>query len=189
MRILALLGSRNPRGQTARAAEAVAEGAGRAGADVETVLLPALAIERCRQCDERGWGLCRQEGRCIIEDDLAALIEKMRAADALLFATPVYFGDLSESLRAMLDRVRRTSMHEAGKRGLAGKAALGLAVAGGGGGGAPACCASLEKVLRTIAFDLVDLVPVRRQNLDFKCDVLRLTGEHLARGTLSAPGA
>ena len=187
MRILAILGSRNPEGQTARAVKALAEGAGGAGAEVETVFLPALAIERCRQCDERGWGLCRREGRCVIEDDLAGLVAKMRAADALVVATPVYFGDLSEGLRALLDRVRRTCMHEAGKRGLAGKVAVGVAVAGGGGGGAPPCCASLEKVLRTIGLDLADLVPVRRQNLPFKCAVLRLTGEHLARGTLSSP--
>jgi len=98
----------------------------------------------------------------------------------VVFATPVYFGDLSESMRALLDRLRRTCMNEAGKDGISGKLAVGICVAGGGGGGAPSCIVSLEKVLRTCGFDVVDLIPVRRQNLDMKLDVLRITGEWLA---------
>jgi hypothetical protein len=53
-------------------------------------------------------------------------------------------------------------------------------MAGGGGGGAPRCAASLEGVLRTCGFDVVDMIPVRRQNLDLKLDVLRTTGKWLA---------
>ena len=47
-------------------------------------------------------------GQCIIEDDFASIMEKIKAADVLVFATPVYFGDLSESMRGFLDRFRRT---------------------------------------------------------------------------------
>jgi len=53
-------------------------------------------------------------------------------------------------------------------------------VAGGGGGGAPACAVRLEKVLHTCGFDVVDMVPARRQNLEHKVQVLRLTGAWLA---------
>ena len=67
--------------------------------------LPEMAIERCRQCDADGWGVCRARGSCVIEDDFAGLVERMREADAIVFATPVYFSDLSESLRAILDRL------------------------------------------------------------------------------------
>ena len=179
MRCVVVSGSRNPEGQTARAAAALVEGAIAAGAECETLLLPTMRIERCRQCDAAGWGACRSEGRCVIEDDLAAAVDALRSADAAVFATPVYWSDLAESLRAFLDRLRRTSVHEDGKRGLAGKPAVGVCVAGGGGGGAPACAVALERVLRIIGFDVVDLVPVRRQNLEFKLDVLRRTGEWL----------
>ena len=150
------------------------------GADVEKLFLPVTKIERCRQCDEAGWGICRSEGRCVIEDDFASVVARIRSADAVLFATPVYFSDLSESLRAFLDRLRRTGRHADGKAGIEGKPAVGLCVAGGGGGGAPACVVSLEKVLATCGFDLLDLVPVRRQNLEMKLQVLRLTGEWMA---------
>ena len=176
MRVLQVLGSRNPQGQTARAANAVADGMASQGTHVEQVFLPTLKIERCRQCDDDGWGICRTEGRCTIEDDFAGLVEKIRQADAVVFATPVYYSDLSESTRAFLDRLRRTCTHAVGKNPAEGKPALGLCVAGGGGGGGPACAVSLEKVLATCGFDVVDMIPVRRQNLDMKRDILRITG-------------
>jgi len=179
MKCIVVSGSRNPEGQTARALGALAEGVTEAGGAFETIHLPAMIIERCRQCDTTGWGRCRAEGRCVIDDDFAAVVKKLRYADAAVFATPVYWGDLAEALRAFLDRLRRTSVHEEGKRGFAGKPAVGICVAGGGGGGAPACAVALERVLRTIGFDAIDLVPVRRQNLEFKLDILRRTGEWL----------
>jgi len=180
MKAVIVSGSRNPQGQTARAAAALAEGLASAGAECQTVFLPAKSIERCRQCDAAGWGLCRQQGRCVIEDDFAGLVDAIRAADLAVFATPVYFSDLSESLRTFLDRVRRITRVESAKTGLAGKAAVGVCVAGGGGGGAPSCCLNLERILATCGFDVVDVVPVRRQNLDMKCEVLRTVGKWMA---------
>ena len=181
MKVMVVLGSRNRQGQTARAAEALLEGLSGQGADGELVFLPEMKIESCRQCDQAGWGSCRAEGRCVIEDDFAALLEKINAANVVVFATPVYFSDLSESLRAFLDRLRRIARHEAGRAELADKPAVGICVAGGGGGGAPACTVSLEKVLLTCGFDVVDMVPARRQNLQMKLEVLRAVGKWLAR--------
>ena len=183
MKILMISGSRNPAGQTARAADAMLEGAVEVGAEVERVFLPALSVERCRQCDDRGWGTCRSTGKCTIDsDDFAAVVDKLRTADAAIFATPVYFGDLSESMRALTDRLRRTCMHEAGRMGIEGKPAIGLCVAGGGGGGAPECCVSLKRVASTCRFDVVDMIPVRRQNLEAKLERLKLAGAWLATG-------
>jgi multimeric flavodoxin WrbA len=180
VKIVVLVGSRNARGQTARAAAALVEGAESAGAKAQTRLLPGLRIERCRQCNDDGWGLCRAEGRCVVADDLAGLVEELRAADAVVFATPVYFGDLAESMRAFLERLRRVTRNDTAKGGIAGKRVVGISVAGGGGGGAPSCSVSLERILATIGFDVVDMVPARRQNLPHKLDVLRLTGAWLA---------
>ena len=180
MNALIVLGSRNPQGQTARTAGALASGLEQAGAVVERVFLTELSIERCRQCDARGWGDCREKGVCVIDDDMAGLAGRMRAADRIAFATPVYFSDLSESMRAYLDRLRRIMRHQDGRDGLAGKPALGICVAGGGGGGAPACALSLEKILTTAGLNVVDMIPVRRQNLEHKLDVLRLTGAWFA---------
>lgn len=177
MKVLMISGSRNPDGQTAAAAKAFLKGVENAGAESELILLPELKIERCRQCDDSGWGLCITECRCVIEDDFAAVAEGIRSADAVVFATPVYFSDLSESLRAFLDRLRRTCWQKAGEEGIAGKQAAGICVAGGGGGGAPTCAANLEKILHTCRFDVVDMVPARRQNLEMKLDVLETVGK------------
>lgn len=185
MEILMISGSRNPEGQTARALQAMAAGIAGAGGHVERVFLPTLKLERCRQCDDNGWGLCRREGRCVITDDFASLVEKLRSAHAVIMATPVYYSDLSESLRAFLDRLRRIGTHAAGRLSLTDKPAIGVCVAGGGGGGAPACCTSLEKILSICKFDVVDMIPVRRQNLEVQMKRLELAGAWLATGPRS----
>ena len=156
----------------------------RAGCAAETVFLPTLNIERCRQCEDDGWGLCRKEARCIIEDDFPALVGKLREADIAVFATPVYFSDLSESMKAFLDRLRRICIHGAKKDRIEGKPVSGICVAGGGGGGAPKCVVGLEPILATCGFDVVDMVPVRRQNIDMKLDVLRSLGNWLVKQRL-----
>ena len=179
MKYLIVLGSRNPEGRTAMAAAALREGLWDGGSDGQKVFLPEMKIERCRQCEENGWGICRKEGRCVIDDDFAPLVDKVRNVDGVIFATPVYFGDLSESIHAFLGRLRRITRHEAGRKSISNKPAIGICVAGGRGGGTPTCAVSLEKVLSTCGFDVVDMIPVRWQNLDLKVSILRTTGKWL----------
>ena len=157
----------------------------KAGCSAEKVFLPTLKLEHCRQCEDNGWGLCRKEGRCVIGDDLNSIVDRLRAADVVVFATPVYYAELSESLRAFTDRLRRICTHEAGRVSIRGKPTVGVCVAGGGGGGAPTCCISLERVMATCGLDVVDVIPVRRQNLSAKLQALELTGQWLA----SKPGS
>jgi len=180
MKAICISGSRNPNGQTASAAKAIIDGLSAEGVQCEQFFLPAMRIERCRQCDERGWGICRTEGKCVIEDDFAELADRIRQADVVVFANPVYFADLSESLRAFLDRLRRVTRHDDGKTGIVETPTVGVCVAGGGGGGAPFCCMSLERVLATCGFDVLDMIAVRRQNLQAKLARLELAGQSLA---------
>jgi multimeric flavodoxin WrbA len=181
MKLFIIMGSRNPDGKTAEAANALLQGVTEAGSQGEMVFLPEMEIERCRQCEANGWGICKEQGKCINEeDDFAPLVEKIRAADAVFFANPVYFGGLSESLRAFLDRLRRICINPVGKEKIAGKPCLGLCLAGGGGGGAPACAVSLEKALGLCGFDVVDMIPARKQNFELKLDVLKTTGQWFA---------
>jgi len=180
MQVIVISGSRNPNGQTAAAGDAFLAGIAEAGGTGQQVFLPQMNIERCRQCEDHGWGLCNSQGRCVIEDDFPALVDRLRAADGLAFATPVYYSDLSESLRAFLDRLRRICTHERGNQGIAGKPAMGICVAGGGGGGAPKCTVTLEWTLATCGLDVVDMVPARRQNLQMKLQVLKTVGKWFA---------
>ncbi len=179
MRILVLSGSRNPNGRTARAINAIGKGASKAGSNIDTVFLPELSLERCRQCESNGWGICRTEGRCIIEDDFAPLVEKLKSADVVIFANPVYFGDLSESMQTFLRRLRRI-LFRRNDTTIQNISAVGLCLAGGGGGGALSACASLERIIERCGFDVVDMIPLRRQNLEAKLPMLELTGKWLA---------
>lgn len=179
MKLLAIIGSRDDHGQTARATDALLAGAAKAGGEVERRFLPTMHIESCRQCDSQGWGLCRTDGACVIEDDFAATVAAIAAADVTVFATPVYYGDLSESMKAFTDRLRRICTHPGGREKIEGRPALGVCVAGGGGGGSYRCAEMLQRVLHTIGLDVLDIVPVRRQNLTHKFDVLNLTGQWL----------
>ncbi|MBU7004183.1 MAG: flavodoxin family protein [Theionarchaea archaeon] len=178
MKALMVLGCRNRTGRTARSAQAMVEGMESAGCEVESIYLPELNIERCRQCDDDGWGKCRKRDECNVEDDFPSIVEKIREADVLAFTTPVYYSDLSESMRGFLDRLRRIARHDSG--GIRGKSAIGVCLAGGGGGGAPACAASIDRALSGCGFDVEDVVPVRRQNLELKLGLLRETGKWFA---------
>ena len=180
MRIVMVSGSRNREGKTARMVEALLRGAEEAGCECERWYLPELTIERCRQCDLQGWGECRENGTCVIEDDFERVAASVRQADGAVFATPVYFGDLSESMRAFLDRLRRVSFHDHAIPGIRGTVTVGVCVAGGGGGGAPSCSVSLEGILGRTGFQVEDLIPVRRQNMELKERVLEMTGTWLA---------
>jgi multimeric flavodoxin WrbA len=180
MKVVIILGSRDPKGQTANAADSLKDAMAGKGIQAEKLFLPVMKLERCRQCEDNGWGICRSKGQCIIEDDFGSIVDKLKKSDAVVFATPVYFGDLSESMKAFLDRLRRICMNENGQMGINDKIAAGICVAGGGGGGSHGCIINLEKVLATCGFNVLDMVSVRRQNTTLKINVLKITGEWLA---------
>jgi NAD(P)H-dependent FMN reductase len=184
MKVLILSGSRNREGQTARIIKAVQKGLTAGKAESEVIFLVEKNIERCRMCDPDGWGQCRRDSTCIIDDDCPVIIEKVKAADALVFANPVYFLDLSESMRSFLDRYRRT-LFKPGKAPVGfgmpgGTPAIGICFAGGSGYGTPSCSFNLERILQNCGLDVVDMINVRRQNIEVKLPQLEIVGKWLA---------
>jgi hypothetical protein len=57
--------------------------------------------------------------------------------------------------------------------------AIGLCYAGGSGNGTTNCAMNLERILQTCGFDVVDVIPARRQNLEAKLPIMELTGQWL----------
>mgnify|MGYP001591578214 CR=1 FL=1 len=180
MRTVIFVGSRDHQGRTGRAVAALDAGLREGGAEVEQVWLLERHLRMSVKRNPDGFGQCLEQGVCKLDDEFGALVEKLRAADLVVFATPVYWGEMSEILRAFIDRLRRICLHEEGKRGIAGKQAVAVCVAGGGGGGAPNSVNLMQRVLSHCELDGLDVIPARRQNLDLKLDVLRLTGRWLA---------
>lgn len=193
MQILILSGSKNRQGKTAQAINAIRKGIEKASGNSESIFLTEMSLEKCRQCDSEGWGICRSEHRCIIEDDFPSLVTKIKAADLVVFANPVYFGDLSESMRGFLDRFRRINFM-LGSPAMPGfpqrgdlKPAIGYCYAGGSGNGTISCGANLERILQQCGFDVVDMILARRQNLEAKLPMLELVGQWLVMKPTSGP--
>jgi multimeric flavodoxin WrbA len=59
-----------------------------------------LDIRLCDDC-----GVCRNEERCPIDDDLFPLYTKMKEAEAIILATPVYFGSATALLKTFMERI------------------------------------------------------------------------------------
>ena len=80
-------------------AEAFAKGAESAGHEAELISLRGKQISFCRGCFA-----CLKRGRCVIEDDAPAIVEKMHGAQVLAFATPIYYYEMSGQMKTLLDR-------------------------------------------------------------------------------------
>jgi multimeric flavodoxin WrbA len=100
MKIVAVLGSPRPKGNSALMAQAFLEAARERGAETEVYILNQMDIKGCQGC-----GKCKSESEaCVVEDDLKPVYESIRGADILVMASPVYFGDLSAQLKCFWDR-------------------------------------------------------------------------------------
>ena len=180
MKVLGLNGSPNQDGLTATMLRSALDGAEEAGATTEAVHMTELCLGACRQCDA-GWGLCRTEGRCIIEDDLESLRGKLREAHALVIASPVYFGEASEVVKSFFDRLRRCEVAGPEDTPLSGRYVLGIAAAGGSGGGIVSCQQILERYISHLRMQVFDLIPVTRHSRSYKVDAARAAGAAMVR--------
>ncbi len=80
-------------------AENFAKGAKDAGNDVETVSLKDKKIGFCTGCFA-----CQKLGKCIIEDDANEITEKILEAEVVVWATPIYYYEMSGQMKTMIDR-------------------------------------------------------------------------------------
>jgi multimeric flavodoxin WrbA len=164
--ILVLWASPNDDGLTAECAQAAAKGIQGAGGACRLVKLNELGIGSCRACGD-GWGTCRDEHRCQVEDGFQALHAELREAEALAVVTPVYWGGMAEAARNFFDRLRRCENEWRGGA-LAGKPMLAVAAAGGSGNGTLSCLADFERLAAHLGMRLVDAIPVKRYTKQYQ---------------------
>jgi len=179
MKCLAIHSSPNVDGLSAACAQAVLDGFASEGGEVELIHLNHKDIKPCKAC-EKGWGQCRG-GDCIQKDDLETIRQKIGEADALVFVSPVYWHDLTESAKKLLDRLRRVEAFS-GRETFVGTKAIGVAAAGGWGNGAVRTLQNLEDYLKWMRFERVDLVTVTKFSRDHKLPMLEHAGRRLAQG-------
>jgi len=75
-------------------------GAAEAGHQVEKIFLREKRINHCVAC-----GTCQGNGgRCIQQDDMAEVLDKMIRAHVIVMATPVYFYSMNGQMKTLIDR-------------------------------------------------------------------------------------
>lgn len=80
-------------------ADAFLDGAQSAGHEAEKVSLKNKTLAFCRGCLA-----CQKTGNCVIHDDAEEIVEKMSHADVLVFATPIYYYEMSGQMKTLIDR-------------------------------------------------------------------------------------
>lgn len=107
MYVLAINGSPQRNGNTARLLERVLEPVTAVGIETEMVHLadhPISPCRGCRACGRNKNGLC-----AIAHDALNTLFARMRSADGIVLGSPVYFADVTSEMLALIHRTGMVS--------------------------------------------------------------------------------
>ena len=168
--------------------EAAREGAEAAGAHVE--ILTVEKLERCHVCGN-GWGTCLEKYGCAFGNDGFSEAQKaVASADMLCIVTPVYWGEMAESLKCFLDRLRRCESAlprkpprpPEQKPALAGKQVLLVASPGGSGNGMIPCLDQMDRFCRHTGAVIFDYIGVNRWNNDYKRSAVYSAARAMAEG-------
>jgi multimeric flavodoxin WrbA len=97
--VLIFMGSPRKKGNSEVLVDAVIRGIEEAGGTAETVRVADLGVAPCIGC-----GGCDKTGRCVVEDNMQPLYDKITSARRIILASPVYFYSITAQLKAMVDR-------------------------------------------------------------------------------------
>ena len=98
-KVLVISASPRKKGNSDLLCDEFIKGAVTAGNEVEKVFLSDLKINYCTGC-----GVCNNTSRCVLTDDMKAVLDKMVAVDVIVLATPVYFYTMDAQLKTLIDR-------------------------------------------------------------------------------------
>ena len=99
-KVLIVSTSPRPNSNSEALAKAFAEGARAAGHEAELISLRGKTVNFCRGCF-----VCQEKLRGVIRDDADIICRKALDADVLVFATPIYYYEMSGQLKTLLDRL------------------------------------------------------------------------------------
>jgi multimeric flavodoxin WrbA len=105
VKILVINGSYRDDGITDQAVEVAVEALKDAGAEIEIINLREYPIEFCLNCRE-----CTQQpgaspGRCVLDDGMHALIDKIEASQAYILASPTNFDSVTAIFKRFVERL------------------------------------------------------------------------------------
>lgn len=97
--ILVVVGGGRPNGNTNRLVDAFIKGAIEAGNEVNKISLNSIEVKGCIGCNA-----CRYGKPCIQKDAFNDLVPQIKAADCIVFASPLLFWTLSSKIKAFIER-------------------------------------------------------------------------------------
>jgi len=179
---LIITSSPNKDGLTAACGKAAFDGIISADGKAEIIDISAAKLEPCRIC-ANGWGSCREQSKCVIDDILNDLKDKIRSSEGIILVTPVYFGQPSERMKYFLDRFRRCEAFSRNDGGAAVKKQIDLiAAAGGSGNGTATCLAEMEAWCRHVGAVPKDRIGVTRFNREFALSLISDAAARMVKG-------
>ena len=122
-------------------------------------------IKRCLACGKRGWGICLEKHKCIIDDDFNEIYNIMNEYDGYIFVTPVYFWEMSESAKTFFDRLKRCDAFNDNSK-IKGKKFISIACAGGSGNGTENTLQAFDTLNHFMKMDMIGRIPVTKFNFE-----------------------
>jgi putative NADPH-quinone reductase len=104
-KVVAIVGSYRKGGTVDGAVDAVLAGARERGAETSKIFLLDQHIEYCRNCRACTQTEGEARGECAIHDDMAAILDEIDRADALILGSPVNFYNVTAVFRTFLERL------------------------------------------------------------------------------------
>ncbi len=107
MKVVAINGSPRHKGNTAQAIEIVFKELENEGIETELVNIGGKTLAGCIACFK-----CREnkDRKCVLKDDgMNSFLEKMASADGIIIASPVYYGNVTTAVKALIERCGQVS--------------------------------------------------------------------------------
>ena len=98
--VLILSGSPRKGGNSDILCDEFKRGAESIGHNVEKIFVADKNISYCKGC----YYCSNHDGKCVINDDMGEILDKIEKADVLVLASPVYFYSISAQLKTVIDR-------------------------------------------------------------------------------------
>jgi len=99
LKAIAISGSPRKNGNTESLSRHALKAIEEEGIATELISLADLDIKPCNACYA-----CKKEESCPIDDDLWPVYTRMKEADAIILASPVYFGSATAQIKALMER-------------------------------------------------------------------------------------
>jgi multimeric flavodoxin WrbA len=180
MKYLVITGNPKQDGLCHSVTDEIIRGATEGGAEAE--ILNANGTEVCRCCGD-GWGTCRDKQECSFgESGFNKAHEAVRNADMLCLITPVYWWEVAEGLKTLMDKIRRCNRGFNQTGPLSGKEVLLVAIPGASGNGMLPCLEQMERFCRHTGMIVFDYIGVNRWNSDYKKAAAYSAAKAMAEG-------